>query len=217
MTVSFTVVKDGARSRLYSKIGVDDVNGIRIDGEGEAAGGDNWKAIYVDGTGMTSSAGGIIEGLRIDLSGVVDNTGGILGATIFVPGISPILTLVGGAGSLTVVMDASNYAHVWNGDGRIYFNAGAGAGSATSNNIYCKNVYQTAPWAENTWDDIDDLAVLKEINAAVGEGRTPGLPEAFMKKFAEDGYYNGLHLDAVTRGAILSLLKRVEELEAKVA
>ena len=191
-----------------------DVYGARIDIDGTMAGTATWRGYYLNANGVTCGATRFFYGLDIDMSAM--NTGGtVVGIRCIVINSVPAMVLGDGTGTLTVDFGAGNHPNVNSSTGRIYFGTQL-AGSAAADDIYCHNVLQVAPWAENTWDSLDDLGILREINTAISEQRTPQLPRQFTDKFNTEGYYNRLQMDALERGAILKLEERIKHLEEAV-
>jgi len=210
---SFRTTADGIKMRCIEGI----INGISIYydiAHGAVWAGETWCGIKLDANGVTCAAGQTYYGLNIDASTMTVG-GTINGIRCIVPNLTPAMVLGDGVGTLTVNFGAGNHPNIDSSTGRVYFGTQAG-GSAAADAIYCKNVYQTAPWAENTWDAFDDLGILREINTAIFEQRTPNLPRQFFDKFNIEGYYNRLQMDALERGAILKLEDRIKYLEGEI-
>jgi len=173
--------------------------------------GTTWRGITLDAIGVTCAVGQTYYGLYLNMSTMT--TGGTInGIRCIVPNLIPAMVLGDGVGTLTIDFGAGNHPNIDSSTGRVYFGTQAG-GSAAADAIYCKNVYQTAPWAENTWDDIDDIGVLREINNAIFAKREPVLPEVFKAEYLSEGYYDRLQMDALERGAILKLADEVRVLK----
>lgn len=190
------------------------IYGSRIYFIGTIGGGGVWKGHYLNATGVTCGGGQSFYGIDIDMS-TMGVGGTINGIRCRVPNLIPAMVLGDGVGTLTVNFGAGNHPNIDSSTGRVYFGTQAG-GSAAADDIYCHNVLQTAPWAENTWDELNDLGLLREINMAISQRREPSLPQAFVAKFNSEGYYNRLQMDALERGAILKLEDQIKELEEEV-
>ena len=173
-----------------------------------------WYGFYLTADEVVCGAGESYYGIYVEMDGMT--VGGTIAAIACkVKQAMTGFMMTDGTNSVTMAVNTDGNIEVNASHGSIYFGTKAG-GSEGANMVYCKNVYQAAPWAENTWDCLDDIAVLEEINDAINEQRIPDLPEEFNSRFRKDGYYDHRQLEALQRGAIVQLSKRVEELEKQV-